>query len=100
MLFTSPIRSYYYGGDGQGATFYRDYDAKAQSNQWLLIFVQWNGRYGDRLRPGASHQQVSTYSPEMLRETRRLAERHDLPNPSFMRGSHRRNTTAFARRSR
>lgn len=74
-------RSYYYGGDGQGATFYRDYDAKAQSRfeHCVDFCVQWNGRYGDRLRTMLAPGQVDTCSPEMLRETRRLADKHNLP---------------------
>lgn len=45
-------RSYYYGGDGHGGTFYREYGAKAGARfeKCVEFCASWNGRYDDRLR--------------------------------------------------
>lgn len=74
-------RSAHYWGDGQGSTCYRDYGPKAQARfeSCAEFCVNWNGRYDDRLRTLLAPGQIDTCSPEMLRETRRLADQHDLP---------------------
>jgi cytosine/adenosine deaminase-related metal-dependent hydrolase len=74
-------RSYYYGADGHGGTFYREYGAKAQRrlDDCLDFCVGWNGRYDDRLRTMLAPGQIDTCSPDLLRETRRLADKHKLP---------------------
>ena len=74
-------RSYYYGADGIGGTFYKDYGTKAEKRfeDCVEFAVTWNGRYDDRLRTMLAPGQIDTCSPEMLRETRRLADRHKLP---------------------
>jgi len=74
-------RSSYYWGDGQGATYYGDYGAKGQARFEACadFCVNWNGRYDDRLRTLLAPGQIDTCSPEMLRETRRLADEHGLP---------------------
>ena len=74
-------RSYYYGADGEGGAFYREYGARAEQRfeDCVEFCVTWNGRYDDRLRTMLAPGQIDTCSPEMLRETRRLADRHKLP---------------------
>ncbi len=74
-------RSYSYGGDGEGGTFYRDYGAKAgkRFEDCVEFCVTWNGRYDDRLRTMLAPGQIDTCSPEMLRGTRQMADRHKLP---------------------
>lgn len=74
-------RSYYYGGDGLGETFYREYGAKAQQRfeSCVEFCVTWAGRYDGRLRTLLAPGQIDTCSPQLLRETRRIADQHKLP---------------------
>ncbi len=74
-------RSHHYWGDGHGGTSYEAYGTKADARfeQCVDFCVSWNGRYEDRLRTMLAPGQVDTCTPEMLRETRRLADRHKLP---------------------
>ena len=74
-------RSYYYGADSQGGTFYREYGTRAEKRfeDCVEFCLAWRGRYDDRLRTMLAPGQIDTCSPELLRETRQMADRHGLP---------------------
>ena len=74
-------RSLYYGADGQGGTFYKEYGARAEKRfeDCVEFCTSWDGRYDGRLRTMLAPGQIDTCSPELLRATRLTADRHKLP---------------------
>ncbi len=74
-------RSQYYGADGRGGTFYRNYGARTEKRfeDCVEFCTTWDGRYDGRLRTMLAPGQIDTCSPELLRETRRMADLHKLP---------------------
>ena len=74
-------RSRYYGDDGRGGVFYKDYGPKAQKRfEDCVEFCRiWNGRYDDRVRTMLAPGQIDTCEARLLKDTRRVADELKVP---------------------
>jgi cytosine/adenosine deaminase-related metal-dependent hydrolase len=74
-------RTMYYGDDGQGSVFYKNYPggARARFEACVEFCRTWNGKYDDRLRTMLAPGQVDTCDAELLRDTRRQADVLGIP---------------------
>ena len=74
-------RTKYYGHEGDGSVFYRDYDRRGwpRFEACVDFCERWNGRYDDRLRTMLAPGQVDTCDADILEATRQAADRTGLP---------------------
>lgn len=74
-------RAMNYGHAPGGKVWYEKYpeDGRRRFRDCVDFCVGWNGRYDGRLRTMLAPGQIDTCDPELLRETRRVADTHALP---------------------
>ncbi len=81
-VYSGPrYRTWHYGDDGSGGVFYEAYPNQGRDRfDACARFAQdWNGKYDDRLRTMLAPGQIDTCAPDLLRDTRALADRLKLP---------------------
>lgn len=73
-------RAMHYGHAPGGKVWYEQYpdQGRRRFRDCVDFCVGWNGRYDGRLRTMLAPGQVDTCDPELLRETRRVADAHKL----------------------
>jgi cytosine/adenosine deaminase-related metal-dependent hydrolase len=74
-------RAMHYGHAPGGKVWYEAYpeNGRKRFRDCVDFCVDWNGRFGDMLRTMLAPGQIDTCDPELLRETRRVADAHKLP---------------------
>jgi cytosine/adenosine deaminase-related metal-dependent hydrolase len=74
-------RTMYYGDDGNGNVFYKNYPGGARERfEACVEFCRtWNGKYDDRLRTMLAPGQVDTCDAVLLRDTRLQADTLKVP---------------------
>ena len=74
-------RTQYYGDDGRGGVFYRNYphDGRERFEACVEFCRGWNGRFDDRLRTMLAPGQIDTCDPQLLKDTRRCADELRVP---------------------
>ncbi len=75
------FRNMHYGFAPGGKVWYKNYpnDGWDRFKACVKFCEDWNGRHGDRLRTMLAPGQIDTCNAEMLRETRRAADRIGVP---------------------
>lgn len=75
------FRTQHYGPGTGGTVWYENYprDGWDRFAACVEFCERWNGRYGDRLRTMLAPGQIDTCEPDLLRETRRVADRLRIP---------------------
>ena len=75
------FRAMHYGHGPGGSVWYQHYpeNGRRRFRDCVDFCTGWNGRFEDRLRTMLAPGQIDTCDPEMLRETRRVADAHRLP---------------------
>lgn len=74
-------RAMHYGHAPGGKVWYEKYpdEGRRRFRDCVDFCIGWDGRYEGRLRTMLAPGQIDTCDPEMLRETRRVANAHKLP---------------------
>ena len=81
-LYSAPrYRAMHYGHAPGGKVWYEEYADRGRKRfrDCADFCTGWDGRHEGRLRTMLAPGQVDTCDPEMLRETRRIADAHKLP---------------------
>lgn len=75
------FRAMHYGHAPGGQVWYQAYpeNGRKRFRDCVDFCVGWQGRFDDRLRTMLAPGQIDTCDPELLRETRRVADAHRLP---------------------
>ena len=75
------FRTMHYGAAPDGGVWYQNYpnDGWDRFNACAKFCEDWNGRFDDRLRTMLAPGQIDTCTPELLKETRRVADRLRVP---------------------
>lgn len=81
-MYSGPrYRAMHYGHAPQGAVWYKHYPSEGRKRfrDCVDFCTSWDGRFEGRLRTMLAPGQIDTCDPELLRETRRVADAHKLP---------------------
>ncbi len=81
-MYSGPrYRAMHYGHAPGGKVWYESYPEQGRKRfrDCVDFCTGWNGRFDDRLRTLLAPGQIDTCDPEMLRETRAVANAHKLP---------------------
>lgn len=75
------FRAMHYGHAPGGKVWYEAYpeNGRKRFRDCVDFCVEWNGRFDDLLRTMLAPGQIDTCDPELLAETRRVADAHKLP---------------------
>ena len=75
------FRAMHYGHAPDGQVWYEHYPqhGRTRFRDCVDFCSSWNGRFDGRLRTMLAPGQIDTCDPEMLRDTRRVADAHKLP---------------------
>ena len=74
-------RAMHYGNAPDGTVWYKDYPDRGRQRfrDCMDFCTGWDGKFEGRLRTMLAPGQIDTCDPELLRETRRVADGHKLP---------------------
>lgn len=75
------FRAMHYGNTSDGKVWYKSYpdSGRKRFRDCVDFCTGWDGKFGGRLRTMLAPGQIDTCAPELLRETRRVADSHKLP---------------------
>ncbi len=75
------FRTYHYGHAAGGKVWYEAYpeNGRKRFRDCVDFCTSWDGRFEGRLHTMLAPGQIDTCDPELLRETRRVADAHKLP---------------------
>lgn len=81
-VYSGPrYRAMHYGHAPQGKVWYKEYPARGRKRfrDCVDFCTSWDGRFDGRLRTMLAPGQIDTCDPDLLRETRAVANAHKLP---------------------
>lgn len=81
-MYSGPrYRAMHYGHTPQGGVWYKHYPSEGRKRfrDCVDFCTSWDGRFDGRLRTLLAPGQIDTCDPDLLRETRRVANAHKLP---------------------